>query len=69
MKLLRLPKQRAPEVDDVVAREHEERLLDAEKRANVLIETAEWIRTAVAKRDEKNSWQASVNQLFLGESS
>ena len=53
-------------VDQSLEAERELRLVDAEKRANVLDQTAEWIRAAVARRDEQNSWQASVNQLFLG---
>ena len=64
------PRQRVlhPENCEQIEREHDERIQDAEKRANRLIETAEWIRAAVAKRDQENSWQRSVNQLFLGES-
>lgn len=71
MKLRVFPRQRArhPENCEQIEREHDERIQDAENRANAVIQTAEWIRTAVARRDEKNSWQASVNRLFLGESS
>lgn len=70
MKLLRLPKQRALNSEGFERNEseHEERLLDAEKRANVLVQTAEWIQATVARRDQENHWQASVNRLFLGES-
>ena len=42
------------------------RLEDAEKRANVLVQTAELIHSAVARRDKENHWQASVNRMFLG---
>lgn len=70
MKLRVFPRQRARNTENCeqVEREHDERLQDAEKRANAVIQTAEWIRNAVARRDEQNSWQRSVNQLFLGES-
>lgn len=69
MKLRVFPKQRElhPENCEQNEREHDERIQDAETRANRLIETAEWIRNAVARRDEQNSWQRSVNRLFLGE--
>lgn len=69
MKLRIFPRQRALPSEECVQveREQDERLQDAENRANAVIQTAEWIRTAVARRDEKNSWQASVNRLFLGE--
>lgn len=46
--------------------EQEDRLLSAEKRANVLFEKADWLHTIVMRRDQENHWQASVNRLFLG---
>lgn len=49
-----------------LAQEREERLRDAENRVNVLVQTAEWIHTAVARRDQDNHWQDSVDRLFLG---
>lgn len=62
-------KHRAQSVDEPLEAEKEARLVDAEKRANVLLRTADLIHSAVARRDQENHWQASVNQLFLGESS
>ena len=48
----------------VVDPEREARLVEAEKRANVLIEKAQWLRAVMAQRDEVNGWQESVNQMF-----
>ena len=66
MKLRIFPRQRDPEPTTEDELEAEERLVDAEKRANVLLEKAEWLHATVARRDDKNHWQASVNRLFLG---
>lgn len=66
MKLRIFPLQRRPERDDRLEREHEARLVDAENRANVLFEKAEWLHTVVSRRDQENHWQDSVNRLFLG---
>lgn len=53
-----------PHEYNVVAQE--DRLVRAEKRANVLFEKAEWLHTVVTRRDQENHWQAAVNRLFLG---
>lgn len=63
---MKFRRKRANPVDECVEAKREERLLDAEKRVNVLIQTAEWIHTAVSRRDQDNHWQDSVNQLFVG---
>ena len=63
---MKFPRQRRTRRDDSPDAAKEVRLQDAEKRANVLVQQAEWLRTAVARRDQQNGWQDSVNQLFLG---
>lgn len=63
---MRFPRQRKVRHDDTENQAKEVRLEDAEKRANALFETAEWLRTVVTRRDQENHWQAAVNQLFLG---
>jgi hypothetical protein len=55
-----------PEPDECHEATQEDRLLRAEKRANVLFEKADWLHTIVTRRDQENHWQASVNRLFLG---
>lgn len=60
-------RKREPDQPDIQnEREKEERLVDAEKRVNVLFEKAEWLHTVVTRRDQENHWQTSVDQLFLG---
>ena len=63
---MRRRRQPAVEVDVQKEREQELRLVEAERRANVLFQTAEWLHAVVVKRDLENHWQASVNQLFYG---
>lgn len=61
------PRRKPLEISDpCVEEERELRLVEAEKRANVLVVTAEWLHNIVAKRDAVNHWQESVNELFLG---
>ena len=49
-----------------VEQDREERLSAAEGRANEVYEKAQWLRTIVARRDQANHWQESVNRLFSG---
>lgn len=63
---MRFRRQRPAPVVTCAEEESELRLVDAEKRVNVLVATAEWLHHTVARRDADNHWQASVNELFLG---
>lgn len=63
---MKLPRQRQSGPNESAERAKEGRLVDAEKRANVLFEKAEWLHAVVTRRDQQNHWQDSVNRLFLG---
>ena len=63
---MKFRRKRVEEQDSRLASDREERLVHAEKRANVLFARAEWLHTVVTRRDQENHWQDSVNRLFLG---
>lgn len=60
-------KKRKPTAEADRCPDYDTKLEDAEKRASSLLLKAEWIHSVIAQRDRENHWQASVNQLFVGE--
>jgi hypothetical protein len=47
-------------------RDKEAELIQAEHRANSLLERAMELHTLVTRRDQENHWQQAVNKLFSG---
>lgn len=59
-------RKKPPTLDSRCDPAGEARLVDAEERAETLLKRAEFLRAVVLRRDQRNHWQESVNQLFQG---